>query len=128
MRGARHCLLLLGLLASALSTGCEARAAETRTFMLADLPGQRVTPSGQWESSAWTGGTWLDYPGRITLRLEHGLGREPSSVLVYLAFDAAGQGPALAAGDLSRVVSVDAQYITVRNDTEGDYFARVVAE
>jgi hypothetical protein len=50
----------------------------------------------------------------------------PTSVFVYLSFVQTGTSPALAAGDLARVVDVDASTVTVWNDTNGSYFARVV--
>lgn len=86
--------------------------------------------SGTWQSAPWAdeGGTvqWLPYPPRGQVQVEHNLGRVPTSVFVYLSFVQTGTSPALAAGDLARVVDVDASTVTVWNDTNGSYFARVV--
>ncbi|MBX7192651.1 MAG: hypothetical protein K1X94_11365 [Sandaracinaceae bacterium] len=88
--------------------------------------------TGSWQSAPWgdTAGTvtWLPYPPRGQIQIEHGLGRVPSTVLVYLSFDEHGSSPALAAGDLARVLEVDATTVTLWNATNGSYFARVVVQ
>lgn len=94
-----------------------------------ELARASVSPEGVWESVPWSGqeAPWLPYPPRITVELEHTLGREPRVVLVYLAFDPEATDPALAAGDLARIVEVTDTTVTVHNDTSGSYFFRVVA-
>lgn len=84
--------------------------------------------SGSWQSAPWDPGTvgWIPYPPRAQIQLEHGLGRVPPLVVVYLSFERSGASPALAAGDLARVVDVDASTVTIWNDTNGSYFVRVV--
>jgi hypothetical protein len=84
--------------------------------------------TGSWQSAPWAGEgvTWLPYPPRGQVQVEHALGRVPTTIMVYLSFAADGSTPALAAGDLARVVDVDASTVTVWNDTNGSYFARVV--
>jgi hypothetical protein len=84
--------------------------------------------SGSWESAPWAPGAtgWLPYPPRGQIQLEHALGRAPRVVLVYISFERSGTTPALAAGDLARVVDVDESTVTIWNDTNGSYFARVV--
>ncbi|MFN9809806.1 MAG: hypothetical protein ACK6CU_09255 [Deltaproteobacteria bacterium] len=86
--------------------------------------------SGTWQSAPWADCAgvvrWLPYPPRGQIQLEHSLGRVPTTVFVYLSFMPTGVSPALAAGDLARVVEVDASPVTVWNDTNGSYFARVV--
>lgn len=69
---------------------------------------------------------WIGYPGNVQLDISHGLGRTPNAVLVYLAFTPDGRFPALAAGDLARIIEVDASHVVVANGTNGNYFARVV--
>ena len=61
------------------------------------------------------------------MQVEHSIGYTPRVVLVYLSFEAIGSEPAMAAGDLARIVSVDESTITIRNDTSAMFFARVVA-
>jgi hypothetical protein len=79
-----------------------------------------------WASAPWAGGEWIRYPGRIQLDVSHGLGRVPNVVLVYLSFAPDGRNPALAAGDLARIVEADETHVVVWNDTNGSYFARIV--
>ncbi len=85
--------------------------------------------SGSWESAPWSPGEmgWIPYPPRGQIQLEHGLGRVPRTVLVYLSFERTGTSPGLAAGDLARLVDADETTVTVWNATNGTYFARVVA-
>ncbi|MCB9667267.1 MAG: hypothetical protein H6715_03995 [Myxococcales bacterium] len=110
--------------------GCSAQAAELRTIALTELPAERITPQGDWESMPWVGtetAPWLAYPGSVTLRVEHGLGYAPSVVLVYIAFNKSGNSPGLAAGDLALVTDINAQFIQIKNGTRSDLFARIVA-
>jgi hypothetical protein len=92
-----------------------------------ELASASVSAEGIWESGPWTGTPWIPFPGRITMQLEHTLGRTPRVVLVYLAFDDEGTDPALAAGDLARVADVTDTTVTVHNDTSATFFVRVVA-
>lgn len=110
--------------------GCSAQADEMRTLPLADLPAQHVSEQGTWESNPWIGtdaAPWLDFPGGVTLRIEHSLGYAPPAVLVYLSFRTDGAGAGLGAGNLGLVMSVDSQFIQVKNGTRSDMYARVVA-
>jgi hypothetical protein len=79
-----------------------------------------------WASAPWEGVPWIRYPGRIQLDVSHGLGRAPNGVLVYIAFTREGRNPALAAGDLARIVEADETHVVVWNDTNGHYYARIV--
>lgn len=113
-----------------LAAGCTARADEFRHVALADpeLAAHSTSAAGVWESAPWTGTNWMPYAGHLTLQIDHDLGHRPNAVLVYLAFDATGSGSALSAGDLARVVEVTDDHVTIRNDTAGDYFVRLVLE
>lgn len=125
--------LVLGALAGwlALATaGCGLPTGET-FFYAADSPelaNASVSAEGIWESSPWEGASWLPYPGQATVEVEHGLGRTPREILVYISFSEAGGESALAAGDLSRIISVSDQTVAVRNDTNALLFARIVVE
>ncbi len=68
----------------------------------------------------------MEYDGHIQLDIEHELGRTPSGVLVYISFTPDGMIPALAAGDLAQIRAIDANHVVVWNNTNGQYFARVV--
>jgi len=83
--------------------------------------------TGVWESSPWDGADWLPYPPQATLVLEHGLGRVPRDVWVYISFSPDGGESSLASGDLARFVDRDASTLTIRNGSEVDLFVRVTA-
>lgn len=123
---------LLGACAIAVSlAGCDgANADERRVIALADLPGQRLDEERcVWQSVPWSGTEWLSYPGRVTLDMEHPLGicgGEPADVTVYLSFDRQGRFAAQGAGDPVVVESVSASRVVLRNNTNQDYFVRVV--
>jgi len=96
----------------------------------AGATGDEVT---SWESTPWndndpetTDPPWLAYPAHGQLQVHHGQGRVPSGVIVYIAFVEDGQNPAVAPGDLTRIVEVNDDFVTVWNDTSSGYFARVV--
>lgn len=95
------------------------------------LMGASLSPEGLWESSSWDGRAtpWLPFPARTVLDIEHGLGRNPRVVLVYLAFDETGDGAALAAGELATLpMPPDGERVQVFNSTNANFFARVVLE
>lgn len=122
----RPVLLLLALFASA----CGLPAGELVVYAEGDPELAAATvEDGVWESAPWSepGVEWLPYPPRATIQVEHTLGEEPRSVLVYLSFDPQGAQPAMAAGDLARIVAIDGESISVRNETSAGFFARIVA-
>jgi hypothetical protein len=127
----RHVPSVLFLLAAALPA-CGRPAPGTLRTYAADAPELAMASidpvSGTWESVPWTGADWLPYGPRAQLQVTHGLGRLPRTVQVYLAFDELGSDPASAAGDLARVIEVTDTTVTVWNDTNGVYFARIVVQ
>ena len=121
-------VLALLLLAPA---GCTDAGAQERIELgPGDLPPSAgvVATGDTWQSVAWSGDPWHSFRGETTLVISHSLGRAPTSVLVYLAFDENGGGPGLATGDMARIVEATADRVTIRNDTEADFFCRVVLE
>ena len=94
-----------------------------------ELANASISPEGVWESAPWAapGSSWLPYPGQATIEVEHGLGRVPRSVEVYISFAEDGSESAMAAGDLSRLITVNDTTLAVRNDTNAQLFARIVA-
>lgn len=118
-------LLVLGLAAA----GCDGADAQERVELrLDDLPPSAGVEAAaeSWQSVGWQGDPWHAYGGETTLAVAHELGRVPQSVLVYVAFDPSGGGAGLATGDMARVVEVTADRVTIRNDTEADFFCRIV--
>jgi hypothetical protein len=97
------------------------------------LPQAMTIPgTDSWESSPWSaddGGvpvSWLPYGPHVQLDVQHGLGRMPTAVITYISFTQNGFDPSQAAGDLARLVEVTPDHVTVWNDTNGSYFARIV--
>jgi hypothetical protein len=126
---ARSLLLALTL---ALSSGCDASDDPTSIVLTeGDLPPSAGTDaaSGIWQSVGFdSGDAWHDYPGGVTLSIEHGLGRAPRVVLVYISFESSGSGATLASGDLAQIDAVDATTVVVHNRTDADLFCRLVLE
>ncbi|MFT5355684.1 MAG: hypothetical protein ACI9KE_002903 [Polyangiales bacterium] len=86
---------------------------------------------GVWESNPWTSVDptcgYLEYAGETTYRIAHDLGRVPRSVDLYVSFSAAGDSVAPPAGDMARIQEVSDTHIEVRNQTDAEFFLRVVA-
>lgn len=134
-------LLVLGTLAS-FASGCGKpgpgnlvvlRLTPDGSMLDGGLPAAMTIPGGSaWESSPWAspdGGPsvhWLSYGPHVQLDVQHGLGRVPTGVITYISFVESGLDPSQAAGDLARLVEITDDHVTVWNDTNGVYFARVV--
>lgn len=94
-----------------------------------ELARASVDPTSHiWESAPLTGANLLPFPARAQVLVEHSLGRTPRNIQCYLSFVQMGGSPALAAGDLCRVVGADDQSVTVWNDTNGNFFVRITAQ
>lgn len=121
-------LLVLALALAPVLGGCDANLPpQTIEVGPADYPPSAgVVSNDSWQSVGWLGDPWLRYSGQATLIMEHELGHEPSTVFVYLSFEEDGSGAALTAGDTARIVSVDDRFVTIRNDTNADFFLRLV--
>lgn len=89
-----------------------------------------VTDGGVWESAGWPPAPrceWLPFEGRTTVELAHDLGPlTPRDVSIFLAFEPDGRSAAPAAGDLARILAVDSETVTLRNETNQDFFLKVV--
>ena len=124
--------LMLLMAATVGTAGCtvEVDNAAVYTATSPELSGASLSTEGVWESTPWSDPNqpWLRYPGRGTIQLEHGMGRVPRLVMVYLAFDSVGTEPGLASGDLARLVDADENTVTIRNDTSASFFVRVVLQ
>jgi len=82
-----------------------------------------------WESAGWPPDPrcdWLPFDGRRTVELSHGLGRTPADIAIYLAFEPDGRMGAPAAGDLARILAADETTVHLRNETNQDFFLKVV--
>lgn len=112
------------------ATACALPTGDTFVYDAAspELANASVDPTtGVWESNPWDGADWIPYPPQATVVLEHGLGRVPRDVWVYISFFPDGAESSLASGDLARYAARDETTLTIRNGTEVDLFMRVTA-
>lgn len=121
--------------------GCgQADIGET-VYTAADMPCASLdATSGIWTSTTWPmadvtpdadagiGCGFLPLPPRERVILEHGLGRAPGPVLVYISFQPAGVGATLASGDPVRIIDVTDSQLTLENHTSQGFYIRVVLE
>jgi len=131
--------MLIALGATFAIAGCKATdASRPPQVTLMDLPCSNADDAGVWESAPWRPGTddtclaitetpaWVQYSKKTILEVEHGLGRAPRVILVYVALDETGEGGSLAAGDQARLHEIGDVTFQVENATEQDYWARFV--
>jgi len=69
---------------------------------------------------------WFVFNQNTTYVIEHPLGRIPSLIVVYISFYPDGRGSSIATGDTFLVQASCATSITIRNDTNQRFYARVV--
>ena len=122
------CMLLVGI-------GCTDIVPVDDIYTLGDLAcASTFGPEGaHWQSTTWgdaaaPGCEWHAFSARSTLTVEHPLGDPPAIVLVYVSFDASGRGATLASGDIALIDTVNDFEVTVRNNTNENFFARVVLQ
>ncbi|MCA9606016.1 MAG: hypothetical protein KC619_10500 [Myxococcales bacterium] len=124
----------LSVLAAALllgaCTGLPTGDTITYTATSPELAQAGVSAEGVWQSSPWSGAdvTWLPYPGQATIIVEHGLGRIPTDADVWISFAEDGDAPAPASGDLARLIEIDDTFISVRNSTNVQLWARITLQ
>ncbi len=119
-------VFLISIFAPALS-GCSNAGAQA---VIDVAPPCATVEADVWESNPWTSDVpecgYLSYEGRTTYRIQHDLGRVPRSVDLYVSFAADGASVAPPAGDMSRIVGVTDTFVEIRNQTNEDFFLRVV--
>ncbi|MEM1418420.1 MAG: hypothetical protein AAGH15_26230 [Myxococcota bacterium] len=119
-------LSLLALLA------CGSPGAVSRTVRVDDLACASGGDAVPWESAPWPpaseaeGCGWLDFGARVTLEIEHGLGRTPRDVGLTISFFPDGASSAPSAGDTARILSVTETAVVIENGTNEDFFLKVV--
>lgn len=115
-------------------TGCTAEAAELREVPSDDpLLSEATTDDlGAWTSAPTTRAAWIPYVGRGSVQVAHGLGRVPTSVEAYLSGDSDDsdaerpRSSFLGAGNIVTITDVDADTVTLKNNTPGDFYLRLV--
>ena len=100
---------------------------------ISSLPCHSGSPSepGAWESASWPpfpdeSCRWLKFEGQKSYRIEHPLARRPFGIQLFLSFHENGRDSAPSAGDMSRIVEVNSTDILLRNNTNQDFFLKVV--
>ena len=118
---------IVGLLL--LHTGCGTDGSDNVVeISTSDLPPSAGTDTaGHWQSSDWDAG-WIAYEAETSLRIEHPLGRRPSSVLVYISFSPDGHAAGMAVGDSARIIAITETHVTIQNALRENFFARVVLQ
>jgi len=134
---APHAMLIALLVAlPALLSGCTAEAAGSRTVAADsdDLAMAGMTDGGLWQSAPWSDSAWMELGARATVEVEHGLGSQPASVLVYLSFveddrgDTSKRTSFPAAGDVANLHAVTDTTVTIKNTTYGEFYMRLALQ
>lgn len=87
-----------------------------------------------WESAPWptTGAAatceWINFDGRQTYIIEHNRGAVPLLVAPYLSFHPNGDSSVPSAGDMTRIIAVDENTVTLRNNTNENFFLKLVLQ
>jgi hypothetical protein len=119
-------------MALALLAGCQNADPSKRTVVLEDLEHASIV-NGLWQSAEWDT-PWLSFPAKQAVTVEHALGVAPRLVQVYVSFSSddcdrdVDTTALLASGTLARISSVNAESVTVRNDTQEAYCLRLVLQ
>ena len=121
----RNHYLLLSL--SALMASCGTATAQTTVELMPDCA---TVERDTWESNPWRSDearcAYQPFAAQTTYRIFHTLGQEPRSVDLYISFSPGGESVAPPAGDMSRILNVTETFIELRNQTNEDFFLRVV--
>jgi hypothetical protein len=124
----RGLLPLSAALAAVAAFGCSDTGADVEIAVdPADIPCAGQDGTGGWQSTPWSDPDcpWLPYDGRTALQIPHDLGRAPTMVIPYLAFDDLGSDPAIGAGDIARIREVTDTTVTLANVTEANFYLRL---
>lgn len=132
-RSASVCALASLVAIVALVWGCGESGGETIEVSLDDLPCERETEDGQWESHPWPpleddACRWFPFSANNTYVFEHPLGRVPTLVVGYIAFGSDGVGATVASGNVLLVNGADASTVTLKNDQNQDFSLRLVLQ
>jgi hypothetical protein len=124
-------LLLLGLFGAACGDPCE--GAEDRLVPLSELPCNSTSSEGIWESHPFPPITdaacqWLEFRACSTYEIEHPLGRVPSVIIGYTAFDADGEFATVGSGNSFIVQGATESTFTIRNAQNQLFYLRLVAD
>ena len=117
---------------SALVAGCGSSSdGGVVRVSLEDLPCRGLSEIGVWQSAppppfAVDDCRWLPYRGNTTYVFEHDLGRMPTIVLGYIAFESDGLGATVASGNAFGRAGEDEDTVAIRNSQDQDFFLQLV--
>ncbi len=119
--------LLLGMAsfsAVACSSTCDAGGSSQDTVQFS---GGHTDPTRTHYETNGFDEPFLVFPPGRRYEFPHGLGRVPTQLGIFLAFQANSSSFSLAAGNQALIEAVDANLIRIRNDTCADFYVRVDA-
>mgnify|MGYP001811975883 FL=1 len=124
-------LALLALAGSACGDPCG--DPEDRVVTLAELPCNRTSAEGVWESHPFPPlpgpeCTWLEFRGCSKYEIQHPLGRAPSVVLGYTSFASDGSFSTVGSGNSFVVQEVSETAVTVRNAQNPFFYLRIALD
>lgn len=127
-------LAALAAFAALMLSACESKGVNTIYEIRADELSCALSVAPEWWASAPFPGAdgeldpdceWLRFPGLSLLEIEHGLGRAPSQISLYISFEPNGVSSTISSGDSGRIVGADERYVVVENFTEQEFFLRI---
>ena len=130
MRTALALVCALGCVVAACASPPDSTACQTIRDVGCD-GGYIDDASGRWVTSGWSG-PLIPYPANTTIRLCHGLGREPIAVDLYAAFTPTGIVAPQIGNVLEIIPSCDGtrgitdHSVLLRNAGGSDFYARFV--
>jgi hypothetical protein len=118
----------------ALAAGCgDLDEGETIEVSLADLPCQMQNAVGIWESAppppiADEQCLWFSFDPNSTYVFQHPLGRIPSIIIGYIAFESNGTAATIGSGNVLLINGADESTVTIRNGQNQRFWLRLVLE
>ena len=119
--------------------GCNNAPTDGTIREVSDFPRGGMTPGGSWESApppseqvCKSGDpeeddlSWVELKPGDVREFQHGLGRTPSLIMPYIAFEQTGCRVSTGTGDLARIEFADDNAVQIRNRTEQKFYLRLV--
>jgi len=129
--GALTLLALLCTLGTACGDPCG--ESEDRLVPMSELPCNMTKADGFWESHPFPPlpseqCNWLEFRGCSTYEIAHPLGRVPSVIIGYTAFDADGEFSTIASGNSFVVQEANSSTVVIRNTQNQLFYLRLAVE
>lgn len=129
-----HAARAAALLSLVSLIGCEKSGTPDSMVMSGDvvLDEATIDAQGMWSSAPFQNAQWIPLGPSAEVEVEHGLGRMPTSIQVYISgigddrADAEPRAFSPAAGDVANILHVSADSVTLKNRTKGQFYVRLV--